>query len=194
MNDMLQSLMSAPDGGPPTEWLRPLAYGLAALVFAWLGSSQSMALRTPNRTHSLWVRVSALYLLIAASCLVQSEVLWVHWARDFAREQQVYGDRRWFQLLALLALALLAWVTWQRYGRVQRQTASRRSVLRNMLLTGIGITLGLYVLRHVSFHYTDLALNALLLGHSLGTWLELVSLGLAGLATGLEILRSYGHV
>jgi len=50
------------------------------------------------------------------------------------------------------------------------------------------------VLRHVSLHYTDLALNALLLGHSLGTWLELASLGLAGLATGLEILRSYGHV
>jgi hypothetical protein len=53
-------------------------------------------------------------------------------------------------------------------------------------------------LRYVSFHYTDLVLNAVWLNHSVASWMELASLGLVALATAvattLEMRRSYGPV
>ena len=194
MNDALQVLLDIEGWGELSDWARPLAYGLAAMVCALLGTSQSLARHTPARVQQLWLGLCPLYLLIATSCLVKGDVLWVQWARDFAREQHLYGERRLFQLAALLALVLLAWATWQQYLRVQRNTAVRPSVLRNILLTGASGTLVLYLLRYVSFHYTDLALNAILFDHSVASWVEFTSLGLASLGTSLELLRSYGHV
>ena len=66
--------------------------------------------------------------------------------------------------------------------------------LSTLLLAGASGTLGVHLLRYVSFHYTDIALNAVWLDHSLGSWVELASLGLAATATGLELLSNHGPV
>ena len=187
MNAALQTLMADNGWEDFSDWPRPLAYGLAALLCAALGRSESLALRTPQGVLQLWLRLSPLYLLLAASALFQGDVLWVHWARDFAHAHQVYQDRRLFQLAALLLLAAVGWKQW----RLRR---SRASMPRTLLLLGVCGTLLVVLLRYVSFHYTDLVIDALWLNHHVGTWLELASLGLAGLGSGLEILRSYGHV
>ena len=62
------------------------------------------------------------------------------------------------------------------------------------MLAGAGGTLVLHLLRYVSFHYTDLALNAHWLGHSVASWVEAGSLGLVAVGSGMEMLRSHGHV
>jgi hypothetical protein len=183
--------------GQQSEWLRPLFYATAALCCALLGTSRRLAPQTPAGLQKLWRHICPLYLLIAASCLVQADVLWVHWARDFSREHHLYGARRLFQVAALAALAWLAWLVWAarlKSQRGSRQAISRASLLRRMLLTGVFSTVTLYLLRYVSFHYTDMALNAIVFEHSLALWVEYASLGLFGLASGLELLRSYGHV
>jgi len=137
--------------------------------------------------QQLWLRLSPMYLLLAASALFQGDVLWVHWARDFAHAHQVYQDRRLFQLASLLLLAAVGWKQWS-------SRRSRASVPRTLLMMGVCGTLLVVLLRYVSFHYTDMVIDALWLNQRVGTWLELSSLGLAGLGSGLEILRSYGHV
>jgi nitric oxide reductase large subunit len=185
MSDLLQSL---------ADVYKPLAFGFAAWGCFLLGTSQGMAQRTPTRLRKLWLLLCPLYLLVAANSLVQGDVLWVQWARSFSRAHDVYEERRFFQLLALAALALLAAKVWQSSQQRQRQHQAPASVLQRMLLTGAAGTLALLLLRFVSFHYTDLVLNAIWLHHSLASWVEGASLGLAGLATGLEILRSYGNV
>ena len=175
------------------DWTRPLAYVLAAMLCAYLGSSESLAQRTPRSVRQLWLRLCPLYLLVAASALVQGDVLWVQWARAFAREHQAYDERRDFQLATLLALALLAAAVWKQHQRT-RQHAARATDQSTLLFTGACGTLVLHLLRYVSYHYTDLALNAIWLNHSVATWLECASLGLAGAGTSVEIMRSYGHV
>jgi cytochrome bd-type quinol oxidase subunit 2 len=189
VNASLQALQAEAAAGGLGDWPRLLLYLLAALVCAWLGSSASLAQRTPRRLQTLWLLLGALYLLAAASALLQGDVWWVHWAREQARAQQAYGERRWLQIAALLLLLLLLGAAWKRVRR-----AAGAGALRGLLLAGACATLGLHLLRYVSFHYTDLALNAVWLGHSLGSWAELAALALAGAGTGLELLRSHGHV
>jgi hypothetical protein len=194
MNDMLQALISDGDWGNLTDGYKPLAYGMAALVCFLLGTSPGMAQRTAARLRRLWLLLCPLYLLVAANSLLQGDVLWVQWARTFARQQNLYEERRLFQLLALLVLFLLASKAWQLGHSVQRPQTTRAPALQRMLLTGAAGTLALLLLRYVSFHYIDLVLNTFWLHHSVASWVEGASLGLAGLATTLEVLRSYGHV
>ena len=194
MSTMLQALFSDEGWGTLAAGYKPLAYGLAALVCFVLGTSPGMALRTPARLRRLWLLLCPLYLLVAANSLVQGDVLWVQWARSIARAQHVYEERRPLQLAAMLVLLVLASMLWQLYQRAQRQAVERAPLLQRMLLTGATGTLALLLLRYVSFHYTDQLLNTVLLHHSVASWVEGLSLGLAGLATALEVLRSYGHV
>jgi hypothetical protein len=178
----------------PSDLFKPLIFGLAALVCFLLGTSPSLALRTPARLRQLWLLLCPLYLLVAANSLVQGDLLWVQWARSFARSHQLYEERRVFQLLALAVLVLLAAKPWQQHQRRQPTPVARTSALQRMLRTGATGTLALLLLRYVSFHYTDLVLNSFWLQHSVASWVEAACLGLVALATGLEILRSYGHV
>jgi hypothetical protein len=194
MNDILQALLTDAGSDDLSHWPRSLAYVLAALTCFLLGTSPGMAERTSARLRQRWLVLCTLYLLVAANCLVQGDVLWVHWARTFFRRQHLYEERRFFQLVALLVLFLLASKVWQHGQSVQRLRVARTSVLYRLLLMGAAGTLAMLLLRDVSFHYIDLVLNTFWLHHSVASWVEGASLGLAGLATGLEVLRSYGHV
>lgn len=194
MSEMLQTLAAGGDWGNLADGYKPLAFGLAALVCFLLGTSTGLAQRTPARLRQLWLLLCPLYLLVAANSLVQGDVLWVQWARSFFRAQHFYEERRLLQLLALAVLLLLASKVWQLSQRLQQPQQTRTSVLHRMLLAGAAGTLALLLLRYVSFHYVDLVLNTFWLHHSVASWVEAASLGLVGVATGLEILRSYGHV
>jgi hypothetical protein len=194
MSEMLHALGMDEGWGNPSDYYKPLVYALAALVCFLLGTSPGLAQRTPARLRQLWLLLCPLYLLVAANALVQGDVLWVQWARTFARANHVYEERRVVQLAALLVLLVLASKAWPQLQRTQHRAPSRAPVLHSLLRTAGTGTLALLLLRYVSFHYTDLALNALWLNHSLASWVEGTCLAMAGAATGLEILRSYGHV
>lgn len=192
MNDLLQDLLSDEGWGDLSHWPMPLAYGLASLVCGWLGTYPDLTQHTPERMRQLWLLLCPLYLLAAASCLVQGDVLWLHWARSFARAHQLYEERRSFQIAALLGLVLLAWKVLQQ--PVPAQAEIHTTLLHGMLVAGGTGTLALFLLRYLSFHYTDLVLNTVWLHHSVASWLECACLGLAGAATGLELQENYGHV
>lgn len=194
MNDLLLTLLGDAGLDAISEWARPLAYFLAALVSLLLATSRSQELRIPACQRQAWLLLCPLYLLASANSLVQGDVLWVEWARGFAHQHHLYEERRAFQLLTLLALAVAAVCIWNGYKRRALNWSAHPSVLNSMLLAGGSGTLGLLLLRYVSFHYTDLVLNAHILHHSFASWMEVTSLGLAALASGLEWLRSYGHV
>lgn len=163
-------------------------------VHKWVLCITARQRRPPARLRQLWLLLCPLYLLVAANSLLQGDVLWVQWIRTLAREQQVYEQRRFFQLLTLLVLVLLTAKIWQLCQRVQHPMAPRTPVLHRILVTGASGTLALLLMRYVSFHYIDLVLNAYWLHRSVASWIEFASLGLAALASGLLILRSYGHV
>jgi hypothetical protein len=132
--------------------------------------------------------------VVAASCLVHGDTLWVEWARAFAKHLHWYELRRVIQLGMLLALVvgLSLALRWQRRG--SPLGGEGRDALRSLMLAGAAGTVGLYVLRYVSFHYTDLALSAKVLGHSVALWVEFGSLGMVGLTSGLVILRGDANV
>jgi hypothetical protein len=133
--------------------------------------------------------LSALYLLAACNALLHADTAWVLWARSVARAHDSYEQRRLFQSIMLLALLLLLAAGWKSLQR----TLHTRS-LQTFMVVGACGTLVLHILRYVSFHYTDLALNAMLLNHSVASWIEFSSLVLVATGSALELLRSKGHV
>ncbi len=189
MNLSLQTLLPVSSTGIHGDDIRSLAYVVYATVCGYLGLSESVALQTQHTVQKLWLLLCPLYLLAACNALLHLDAEWVLWARAFAREQHVYHLRRLFQLpLVLLAFLLLA-SGWQSLHRIRSTFA-----LQTLVLAGACGTLVLHLLRFVSFHYTDLALNLILLDHSVSSWIECASLGLVASGTGLELLRSRGHV
>jgi hypothetical protein len=196
MIDMVHALVSSGASGHGFDvvWPRFVVYELAAVVCAWQSASRNLVRHMHAHAQALWSGLCVLYLLVALSCLVQGDVLWVQWVRAFSRTHQLYEERRFFQVALLLALPLLAMAAWRQYWRMPHPSTACASVPRGLLLTGATGTLVLYLLRYVSFHYTDRALNTLLFGHSVAIWVECAALGLTGLGAGLALLRGYQHV
>lgn len=182
--------------GGPYDWPRALAYLLTGLVCGYLGSAESLALRTNHRVRQTWKNLCPLYLLVAVSTLLHGDVMWIRWVRLFARSHELCDARRLLQLIALLSTACGCAFVWRRYQRYQRgalHTGARQSLLHMMMLAGAFGTLLLYFLRYVSFHHIDIALNAVWCDLSLATWWECASLSLFGVTTLLQLLRTYGH-
>lgn len=189
MTDTLQALVAKAGADVSGDWSRFLAYTLAALICVYLGGSPRLAQRTQRELRLLWLRLGALYLLAATSALFQGDELWLHWAREYARAHDAYDERRPLQFAVLLVLVLLLVVSWKLL-----KEAAGIDVLRIVILAGASGTLSVHLLNYVSFHYTDLVLNAIWMDHSIGTWVELASLSLAGTGTALELVRSHQHV
>jgi hypothetical protein len=189
VTDTLQALVAKAGADVPGDWPRFLAYTLAALICAYLGGSPRLMPRTQHKLRMLWLQLGVLYLLVATSALFQGDELWLRWAREYARAHDLYNERRPFQFAVLLALLLLFMASWKLL-----KEAAGTDVLRIVVLAGACGTLSVHLLNYISFHYTDLALNAFWMDHSIGTWVELASLSLAGTGTALELVRNYGHV
>jgi hypothetical protein len=194
MSSALSGLAVMQDLAPVDDWLRPVMYSIAAFGCFQLGVNVSLTRHASARLQQIWFLLCPLYLLVAASCLVHGDTLWVQWARAFAKNQQVYEFRRVVQLGMLLALVVGLSLVLRR----QRWKAPFRDespdTLRSLMLAGAAGTVGLYILRYVSFHYTDLVLSANLVGHSVAFWVEFGSLGVVGLTSGLVILRGDSNV
>lgn len=189
--EILGSAATADWGG----WLKPAVYFLAACLCVYLGNSQKFTQPASHLIQKTWMRLAPLYLLIAASTVLGGDVLWISWARAFSNAHHVYEFRHYFQFTLLLATVLIGSALLQRHrSGLQHRKNTPADIAQTMVRAGACGTAILYLLRYVSFHYTDLALNAVWWDLRAGTWLELSSLGLFGLGALIELFRSYSHV
>jgi hypothetical protein len=189
VNSALQTFLPKGFMEIKSDDIRALVYVMSATVCGYLGTSESLARCTQTRVQQLWVQLCPLYLLAACNALMHLDSEWILWARAFAREQHAYELRRPLQSAVLVVLMLMFAAGWQ---SLRPDRSHFR--LRTLLLVGAFGTLVLHLLRYVSFHYTDIALNHIWHSHSVASWIEFTSLGLVGAGTGLELLRSQGHV
>ena len=162
--------------------LKSAGYCLAAAPLFYLGISSAAVHRIDTRVQQVWTLLSGLYLLIAANVLVSGDVLFIQWLRPIFKAQHWYEYRRLFQIAFLVTagLGLAFWLLSRPWQEIQ---ASRKNCARALLWSAVLGTSGVYFLRFVSFHYTDLVLNARWLNQSTATWAEIGFLGLAGLGT-----------
>lgn len=162
--------------------LKPAGYCLAAAPLFYLGISSSAVRRSDIRVQRVWMLLSGLYLLLAANALVSGDALFIQWLRPIFKAQHWYESRRLFQI-AFLVTAGLGLAFWLLSRPWQELQASREHCARALLWSAVLGTSGVYFLRFVSFHYTDLVLNARWLNQSTATWAEIGFVGLAGLGT-----------
>ena len=170
----------------PSDWVRFLAYMLAALICTYLIFSPKLLQHTQRKLRMLWLQLGVMYFLAATSALFRGDELWLHWAREYASAHDAYDERRPLQFTVLLILLFLLVASWKLL-----RDAVGTDILRIVVLAGACGTLTLHLLNYVSFHYTDLVINAIWMDHSIGAWVELASLGLVGTGTALELFRSY---
>lgn len=186
MTDTLQALAAKAGRELPSDWARFLAYTLAALICTYLIFLPKSLQLTQRKLRMLWLQLGVMYFLAATSALFRGDELWLNWAREYASAHDAYDERRPLQFTVLLVLLFLLVVSWKLL-----KDAVGTGILRIVVLAGACGTLTLHLLNYVSFHYTDLVLNAIWMDHSIGTWVELASLGLVGTGTALELVRSY---
>ncbi len=176
-----------------TQLLKPAGYCLAALPLFHLSTSRAVVQGIDACVRKILFLLSGLYLLVAVNVVVQGDVLFIHWLRQIFKENNWYEYRRVVQMAWLFTLifGLGAWF-FRRPGLDQE--AAQFSVARTLLLASAVGTTGVYILKFISFHYTDLLLNTLWLNHTTAIWIELAALGLAGLGTGVALKEGRGHV
>jgi hypothetical protein len=189
MNTHWQAVLNEVFLGPHRNYVIPLAYLVSAIVCCCMASSTNLAWSAPHKVSKLLLLLCVLYFLAACNALLHVDTEWIIWARTFAREQHAYELRRPIQSATLLVSVLFLTTGWRAYH-------SSRSALGIDSLVWVGGcgTLVLHLLRFVSFHYADSALNYLWLNHSIASWIELGSLGLVSAGTGLALLRGNSHI
>ena len=187
---MIEALLDVAGAAPEPlnlmQSLKPAGYCLAAAPLFYLGTSSSTARRTDVRVQRVWILLSGLYLILAANALVQGDAMFIQWLRPIFKAHRWYEYRRLLQL-AFLTTAGLALALWLLCRPWPEPEISREVCARALLWSAVIGAFGLYVLRFVSFHYTDLVLNARWLNHSTASWAEVAFLGLAGLGTALAM-------
>lgn len=164
--------------------LKPAGYCLAALPLFLLGTSDAVMQYADIRVRNLLLLLSALYLLVAAIGFVQADVRFVLWVRRLLKMHRLYEYRRAFQVLFLTISVFLVARYLLREPGAGQVVEPPRAVQLLLMTSAIG-TGSVYLLKFVSFHYTDLVLNGVWMRHSIVTWIELACVGLVGLATGV---------
>lgn len=154
-----------------TGWLALLmATGCAiAAALCWVNGR---ATRREGGNGGAWFLSAGLLVLIGANELARVDLLMIHLLRGLAHAQGWYVRRREWQLLALGALVMTGLLA---LGWLRTRLQAEWLRCANTVL-GIGLLAGVAVLRAISLHGTDLALNVHLLGLSTGRWLELAGL------------------
>ncbi|MFO1413332.1 MAG: hypothetical protein U1F10_05365 [Burkholderiales bacterium] len=121
-----------------------------------------------------WYAAAVLLVLLGVNSMVRFDLLALFLVRTVARAQDWYGQRRGIQagVLALVAVAAGAVLV---AGRTHVRAFWQRCEL---VAAGLALLVTLAVVRAISLHYTDRALDTHVAGASVGRLLEFAGLGL----------------
>lgn len=184
--DLLSELfaLASSDG-----WFRPLVYLALGMTYGLLAQSSRVTRWSQPSAQRAWALLGGVYLLVAASNVLNGEQLFIHWAREQLHTLQLYEVRRWLQFPVLIAFGLFALRFVQ--TRLLLVSWSTVSLATTSLTLGVTCTVLLYATHYVSFHYTDQFLASEWFGWSLSFWLEMAALVMAGAGTWMEFVQRY---
>lgn len=118
------------------------------------------------------------------STLLQLDQLWLHWIRNFAKALGAYNERRLVQFIVVLVFTYFVLRHWRLRSPVFSSGRPPK-----LILIGVYSTLFFHLLGYISFHYTDLVLDSIWLGLTIGRWLELLSFSLVITGVGIKLLQ-----
>lgn len=147
------------------------SHALAGMLFC----ARALATGRNDSARTEWFVAAGVLALLGANALLRVDLLAISVLRTAARADGWYAQRRDWQLAALGALtAGGAFALWRVRARL-RPAWSRRTAV----VLGLGILTGTALLRAISHHATDLALDARLFNVAVGRLLDAVGLILA---------------
>jgi hypothetical protein len=151
-----------------------LAFAVAYAVAATLCCVSAAVAERDGGSGLAWHALAMLLVLLGINSMVRLDLFAVFALRAVARAQGWYAQRRAIQA-GVLALVLLAAVVAIAALRTRLAPAWQRC---EFVATGLGLLLVVAVLRAISLHYTDRALDTRVAGISLGRLVEFAGLGL----------------
>lgn len=168
----------SPGIGDPTVggWVTVAAYGMAALLCfrAYLGRADVIT----RREKRVWLVLTAGMAALGINKQLDLQTALVEAAREIARHQGWYENRRPVQAAFVLGVAACALVTlvWMWRGAAQAKAGQglRRAFFGAVLLAAF------VVVRAASFHHVDMLLGESWAGVRLNVALELCGIGWVG--------------
>lgn len=172
------SLDSAPLIDPSdAQLIKPLAYLLLGVALAILALQRDKNAQGHVGTAPLYMFLSTLFFVYAVSEFLVGDLFLLDWSRSLAREMGWYRYHRLFQWGVISLCAAAGVLQYDRLHRLVAQTAAT-PIIQRLFKLGIVSFLVLYLLKSVSFHYTDMVLNQPLLGWAVSVYLDLLVFGL----------------
>ncbi len=165
-----------------------LLYTACAVICIWADTSKNNVATPTANPWPLWRWCAIVLLALAVNALLQLELVFLFWVREFAKDSGWYELRRPIQIGVLLWLVGAITLVPEIRHKVWRTYRKSSSTATAMVALGLVLLVGLFVLRFVSLHYTDQVLDWQVMGRRLGRLAEFSGLGLVMLGGALHIL------
>lgn len=173
----------------PVGWLTVAAYfstAIVCLVAAWRSSGNEPKNCGSDRLY--WIIIAALFMLLSVNKQLDIQTLMTELAREWAKADGWYSQRRYYQKLFLLGLACLLAMVLSAAAHIVRQ---RPLPLRAALL-GLTLTCSFVLMRAASFHHIDRWLGQSVSGLRWNWMLELGGIGTVAAAASVAALSARG--
>jgi hypothetical protein len=156
------------------QLIKPLAYLLLGVALAILALQEGKAQESRLGTGPLYVFLSTLFFVFAVSEFLLGDVYILEWTRILAREFGVYRFHRLFQWAVITLCAGWGVMEYDRLHQLVARTAAT-PMLQVLMKLGIVSFLVLYLLKTISFHYTDLVLKMPWMGLTVSAYLDVLN-------------------
>jgi hypothetical protein len=168
----------SPGIGDPTlmGWITVLAYGLAAFFCLRICLQQNCR---SNREHFGWLGLAALMAVLCINKQLDLQSLFTQVAREFARADGWYADRRLYQARFIQGFALVGGLGG---SAILIFAARAHNVWARVAALGAVLIVGFVIVRAASFHHIDVFLRTPLIGLRYNWIFELTPIGLIILA------------
>ena len=163
-------------------------FGTALLCVAAALRPLQDGLNNARSDRFYWTSIAALFLLLSVNKQLDIQTLMTELAREWAKADGWYSQRRYFQQSFLLVLAFVMAIIFLAAAHIVR----KRSLALKVALIGLILTCSFVLMRAASFHHIDGWLGRSILGLRWNWMLELVGIGIVAAAASVSVFRASG--